>query len=583
MAASLVWCLWLPYLLARPLGIVAANWITLAQTIAFTIVSVVTSPQLSVGSISTPFRLFSISRSVRFFPAVILVALLTLLLFNSNLRERDGGLSSTGVACEDMGIHSTLAFSFLRAPIQTVHPEYPIFPGWPLGYPFLADFAAAGAMSTGSAVGTGFFVTALFAAIALLVNLYAFARRWLSPAYSTLTLFLFLLGGNLGIVLFLEDGLRDGFGGLLLEDYANNANFGLHLGNIVTAILLPMRTSLFGAPIALAAINLLSSRRELSGAEIVFGGLLIGSLPLINAHACVAAVFCAGMYFILGSTTERLALLKALAWSGVVAFPQLRWIFQQISGSTTSFIRLSNGFLAGTELDWSRYWLLNGGLLVPFSCCAWWFSPRELRRTALPLLLLLPLAMFVAFQPYSFDNIKLLVFFQIGAAVLIAESIYRLMQSGAWARSTAFAGILLCCASGVLSWYREANIPCQMASVEDRKFAESFVRLSGEHSLVLTGQKFNHPVPFLTGRTVFLGFHNWLDQHGIPFRDRAEQVKEIYRGGALATELLARYRITEIVVGPYERAEFSDLNEDFLRHAARSTESIGAYTVYRMQ
>ena len=56
----------------------------------------------------------------------------------------------------------------------------------------------------------------------------------------------------------------------------------------------------------------------------------------------------------------------------------------------------------------------------------------------------------------------------------------------------------------------------------------------------------------------------------------------MFRGGERARELLRRYRVTYVLVGPYERAEFPDLDEAFLGQFAREHVRIGGYTLYRL-
>ena len=253
-----------------------------------------------------------------------------------------------------------------------------------------------------------------------------------------------------------------------------------------------------------------------------------------------------------------------------------------MSGSTTPFLRFTNGFLAEAKLDWISYWLLNCGVFVPIAIGSYFWARPELRRVTLPFLLLLPLAMFVAFQPYSFDNIKLLVYLNAACALLVADFAARLQHHWRSVRMLRIAAVALCIGTGALSWVRELGVPCQMASPEERAVAELVLRVTDQSSVLLTGQKFNHPVPFLTGRTIVLGFHNWLDQHGIPFRARADDVREMYLGGPRAIDLLANYRVTHIVVGPYERAEFPELNEGAIAALSTGVERSGEYAIYRI-
>jgi hypothetical protein len=592
LALGLALFLWLPYLSARAWGIERGAWI------GFGILALLASAgaaRITLHRARGVERRGSDARPgflapTRWWPGLCLLLLavaLGYLLFNLSLRSHDGGLWSAGNSCEDMGLHATLANAFLHSHERILRPTYPIFPGWPLGYPFLPDFAAATAMAMGSSIGFGFFATAAFALVALLGNLYSLARRWLPPACAVLAIFLFLFGGNLGIVFFLRD-LPTGHGPaglphLWLEDYANNFNLSLNYGNMTTDVLLPMRTSLFGVPIALAAVSIVSRRARPALAEKIVAGLLLGSLPLVNAHSLLAASLCATAYVLEAPVHQTQRWWPTALVAAALGGPQLYWIHHQMAGAATPFIRRADGFLFDSQLSWPTYWLLNGGLFVPLGIGAWFFSRRSLRRTTLPLLLLLPLSMAVSFQPYPFDNIKLLLFFHLGCALLIADLCRRSVQAGRGRAAVAAAAVLVCTATGILSWIREANVPCQMATAADREFAAQVLATTDEHSMILTAQQYIHPVPLLAGRTIVLGCHNWLGQHGIPYEKRAADVAEIYSGSAWAPALIAEYGITDIVVGPAERREFPGLNEDFLASVAQAQMRSGDYTMYRLR
>ncbi len=573
-ALGLTLFLWLPYLAARWWGIEPGAWVALG-----TLAVLGGAGLLRAARFPRPRERPSVGPLLFLLP---LAGCLAYLLYAVDLRALDGGLWSIDAGCEDMGLHATLANAFLRTPELLRHPTYPIFPRWPLGYPFLADFSAAVGMALGAPIGVAFSTTALFAAAALLANLHALARRWLSSGFTVLAVALFLLGGNLGVVYFLRDLPSADLSRIWFEDYTNRFTLGLHYGNMVTAVLLPMRTSLFGAPIALAALSLVSRAEPPARRESVVAGLLLGALPLVNAHAFLAVGLCAAVYGLRHPRTALERWWPAMLVAAALALPQVRWVHEQMAGSATPFLRRSTGFLFDTTLDWPRYWLLNGGLFAPLAVAAWARAGRDLRRATLPLLLLLPLAMAVSFQPNPFDNIKLLLFVHVGCALLVADLARRWMARGRAGTLLATAAIVVCTASGVLSWVRAPGARCVMATADDRAFAARVLEATDEHSVVLTAQQLNHPVPFLTGRTILLGFHNWLSQHGIPFQRRADDVREIYAGTVRAPELLTRYGVTDVVVGPAERAEFGALDEAFLagRAAARTTQ--GAYTLYHL-
>ncbi len=564
-ALGLAFFLWLPYLFSRGLGI------SLGARLGLAVLILLAAAVIFFRPIKLRWPKASLWPGACL---ALMAAALGALLYLHSLRERAGGLWSAGVSCEDMGVHATLANAFLRSHERLLRPTFSIFPDWPLGYPFLSDFSASALMAVGVPIGLSFFIPGVFALSALFLNLHGFARRWLSPWHCVLAVFLFLFGGNLGIIYLLR-------GGDWLGEYSNNWDLSLHYGNMATTVLLPMRTSLFGAPIAVAFLALLCRRGRPALTSKLAAGLLLGSLPLINAHSFLISVLCGAVYILRAPLAMSRRWWPAILLGAVLALPQLYWIRHQLSASDTPFIRPANGFLFDTSLSWPVYWLLNGGLFVPLGVAAWFLAGRGLRRGTLPLVLILPLALTVSFQPNPFDNIKILLFFHFGAALLIADLFRRGASAGR--RALAVGAVLVCTATGVHSWIREAHVPCEMAGPASREFADFVVKRTDERSRILTAQHYTHPVPFLAGRTIILGFHNWLSHHGIPFKRRAADVAAIYSGGPKARELIAEYGITDVVVGPDERREFSGLNERFLAGVSRRKEVFGEYALYRLQ
>ena len=197
-ATGLALFLWLPYLLARPLGI-ATGARAAAGALALLAVAGVWRVAASGGGgrrAASPGPLFVVA---------LLTAVVGGFLYNASLRVRDGNLCSAGGGCEDMGMHATLAHAFLGSHAEIVSPTYPIFHGWPLGYPFLADFSAAVGMALGASPGLAFFASAVFALAALMAAAWAVARRWLPPWPAALAMVLLLLGGNAGFIYFFRD------------------------------------------------------------------------------------------------------------------------------------------------------------------------------------------------------------------------------------------------------------------------------------------------------------------------------------------------------------------------------------------
>jgi uncharacterized membrane protein len=90
---------------------------------------------------------------------------------------------------------------------------------------------------------------------------------------------------------------------------------------------------------------------------------------------------------------------------------------------------------------------------------------------------------------------------------------------------------------------------------------------------------YNHPV-VLTGRRSFMGYPGHVWSHGLDPGPREGEIKTIYTGGATSQELLARYRIDYVVVGPLERLQMP-VNDRFFEQFPTAGHTRG-YRLYRI-
>ena len=188
-------------------------------------------------------------------------ALAVWLCHNHYFMPGPDGLYSAGVTWSDSTIHSSLASAFLER--GNLHPpEYPFFAGWPLGYPFLPDFAVANLMGLGLSMRLAFIVTTWLALLALFLLLYGLARRWVGTEFSAAPFFavlLFFCSGGLGFLLFLNQlGQSANLREALAQNYTFLHEYDLLCGNVVGNLLLASRCAAFGMPIALAICLLLT-------------------------------------------------------------------------------------------------------------------------------------------------------------------------------------------------------------------------------------------------------------------------------------------------------------------------------------
>jgi hypothetical protein len=233
------------------------------------------------------------------------------------------------------------------------------------------------------------------------------------------------------------------------------------------------------------------------------------------------------------------------------------------------------------------FWLLNTGLFIPLLLVALTWSRADF---ALPKRLLMfyapfPLLCFIVpnlikLAPSVWDNIKVLIYWYLASAPLVALVLARgLKQKSAWRwlAAGALATMVLAGALDILrvvareTEYREFDPDgIALASVISR---EAFPR-----ALVLHAPVYNTPV-FLTGRRSLLGYPGWMWSRGLDSFQRQAEIERIYAGAPEAEELLRRYQVGYVVIGPEEFRNMQ-VNPQFWARYPRMTQ-IGQYRLYR--
>lgn len=598
-AAGLAIAMWLPIAAAIPLGVAGGAWAALA----IVLVALAAEARLNSSwraSLEVEWR--EARRGLRSLDGVLLLAAFLLLallfgqLFHSHYFEQKGdALYSGGYSWGDHAWHMTLANSFLIG--GNFPPHYPVYAGWPLGYSFAPDFLAAAMAALGMQVSDALWVTAWLASLALLVLAYGLGRaliggdkRWWALA----AVLLFVVSGGLGFYYFFSNwaSLGDANQALLKADYAHN--FGLQDDlwyiNITTAILLPVRGGAFGMALGVAALLLLvraigeglRSRGELLGA-----GLLAGALPLVHAHSFLAVSFAAGCWLLLFRKRWKMWLWFFVPLA-LLALPQVIWMSQHLLASAEAqspFLRIETGWMSQARgpLEWAWWWVKNAGPFILLAAAALFKAPPLLLRFCAPFVALFFIGNLIVFQPYDYDNVKLFAYVQLLCAFPAALLLSKLWERrGKVVKAAVLALLFLCMLSGALSLARETQLSWQIADSEAISFAAAVNANTPPAAIFLTASDHNHPVPMLAGRTILVGYKGWLWTHGISYAEREREVSEIYSGGAQAIELLRKEKVDYIVVGPPERREFQNLNEEFLRAHFKEVLRVGSYVLYKV-
>lgn len=309
-------------------------------------------------------------------------------------------------------------------------PEYSIFPGHTVNYPFLCEVPSASLFQFGANLRWAYLLPALYAYGLVILGVYFAFTAWLKRTdRARFATYLFFIGGGFGFIYFFDRlGGASTVGALIGEsEYSSNLSYllndfyvtptnlpriGLRWVNPIVDMLIPQRATLFGWTFLFPCLYLLirfafEKRREALLPLILFAG----GLPLIHTHSFLALGIISAAYCVQDLVrqfdTKRFS--QWVCYGGIVvllAAPQLfGFAFQQATES--GMVRLH--FNWANEVDsYLWFYIKNLGwlfLLLPFALLL--LSRRD-RRIAFGFLVLWLISEVVVFQPNIYDNNKLL-------------------------------------------------------------------------------------------------------------------------------------------------------------------------------
>ena len=142
-------------------------------------------------------------------------------------------------------------------------------------------------------------------------------------------------------------------------------------------------------------------------------------------------------------------------------------------------------------------------------------------------------------------------------------------------------------ASGSLSIARECVSNYQLYGADEAEAARYIEDNTEEHCVFLTWTEHLNPVSSLAGRDIVCGPDLWLYYHGFRTWERQNEISAFYADPENHSELLDRYHVKYIMVGPYERAGLNTdqeaLDSLYPLVFTSSSESIRIYQVISSQ
>lgn len=487
--------------------------------------------------------------------------------------EPDGLYAGWRSIWGDWAAHLTYVNSFAYG--NNFPPQNPILAGSKLSYPFLADFFSAMLIKLGLNFITAMIVPSFILSLSSVVILFFFAKSLLKKtAQAILAVFIILFNGGFGFIQFFQDIKNFGFRPTLSNlprEYTYLPKQGIQWINIVTSEFIPQRGFLLGLPIGLIVIFLFWEITKKRKKELLFlAGFLTSMLPLIHAHSFLVIVFFAA--WIALSTIRRPKDL--FEWTFFVlpilffALPQIFYFYSHLGYKPP--LKLQVGWMAyKTDDNLVWFWIKNIGLMAVLIPLGFSLAPKKVKIFYLPLAILFILANIFLFQPWEWDNTKIFTYWYIGSSILAVVALDKI-----WRKKLIFAKIivliliLLVTLSGALDILKLTNYQSnklRFFNNQQLALAQLIRQTTSENAIFLTAPSHDHLIPVLTGRKILLGFRGWLWTYGIDYKKRESDVFKMLRGEANAKDLLKKYQIDYVVIGPPEKTAEINANENFYR------------------
>lgn len=461
-----------------------------------------------------------------------------------------GLVTGNGGLWADTAMHAGFTMSLVA---QGIPPHNPIFAGEPLIYPFMVNLFAANLIKLGSTMQYAFVYPQILLYIAVITLMYLVGKKMVGTKASILALSIFFLGWGFGFTNYIQDVIKTGDFSVHKEYSNDYEKFRLH--NPLTGIIFPERSMLPGLFLGLLLTYFFVStqkEKRFSKTQILITAATFGISPLWHTHTFIffgVAIAIWLVYrlftqiefkdFLLAVVTKNYQTIAKKIRSEVVrdavlcavavifALPRLWWFFSERLAHT-SFINVVFGWI--DHKNPFSFWFWNGGLVIILMLIGLKYSKRDQRILLLPAIVVFFIANFITFQPWDWDNIKLFTWVFFFFALFAGFALSKISKLRLLGKPISFVAMIVLISSGLLSL---AHVAKPTNTIYDQNGIElaSWVNTNTNASDVfLVDPWVTHPIPGLTGRSIYMGYAGQLWVHGIAYQRREADINAVMAG-----------------------------------------------------
>ena len=552
------------------------------------------------------------------------VAIVLWQVFDRAVIEDSTGLS-TGLLNNfgDLPFHISVITSFALG--NNFPPEDPTYAGVRFTYPFISDFVSAVFLRCGADLRASMFIENFILGVSFVGLIHRWALVMLRDRLAAIiTPLIVLLNGGFGWTLLFDkaDNNEGGLVGVLMNlppSFTVIPETTWRWGNAISALLVPQRGFLMGLPLATIAFTqwwiatdktkqpekpqtgkktrptqkqkavwaeeTTTSRFSVNTRRMIAAGVAAGLLPLVHAHSFVVVMAMAGCLALIQFRWREWFTFFVVA--SAIAIPQLLWSTMHSAVDAGTFFSWELGWDHGTDSPvW--FWFKNTGIFIPLIIAAVLYKGAGYLVTKRLLLFYLPFTLcFVVpnvlkMAPWIWDNIKVLYYWWLASAPLVALLLARLWRQGPIRRVIAVLLLVCVTLAGALDVAGIAlrSTRYQIFDAAGLRFAELVKKTTAPRALIVHAPVHNTPV-FLTGRRSLMGYPGHIWTHGLQFVQREGEIRRIYSGAPDAEQLIRNYGIEYAVVGPQEKI-VTLTNELFFSRFEKVGE-VGDYKLYKIK
>ena len=468
---------------------------------------------------------------------------------------------------------------------QLITKESPLVMGHSFSYPFAADLISAVLIRAGFTFFNAFiFPSFLFSILVIWALYYFYHTIFKSHSTAIAASSLFLFNGGLGFAYYLQDLAHSN--NLLQtlinppQQYTNIEPLFYRWISVIDSMIIPQRAFGLGFPLTLIALTMCFSfffktkTHKQKPIKLLIPIILLGLMPIIHTHSFLCAfiilsIWAGGDILLRKSKKQIKNWLLVVIGVGVISIPIINFFF--LSQVSHDFIKWFPGWYSYQypEENWIWFWVKNWGFVPLLAALGLWHCTKNQKKKNnkyqslilfSPFFIIFILANLFLFQPFIWDNTKLVVWASVGFSGLAAYFLVFMWRKKTqyilFARSLIIILFLVSIFSGTIDAYRAIRFKLHshiMYSQEEMSLTNWVKSTTNPASIWLTGDNHNHWLYNLTGRQTLMVYRGWLWTHGYKTGELERDVSMMFKSPTQSQNLFKKYQVDYIVIGPNEK------------------------------